>query len=231
MAQKVSIKYVHDMVNDLLSKNNGKYITKDELNRHAHASSLELFDELVGVTNRRLNQQTLVNYGRTQKTDERLKPFKKTSPVITVVDGEFTMPSDVAVILSVLTTDNRAIKPIDEDRIGTIGDNPFRSPDEEDVYYLEGGENEPTQLFGLADKVKVTYLRKPIKPKYETKETTITVGDRTVTREIYDEANSVDFDWDERQTLDLVTRILAKVGVSLKDGFVEQMVQVNKNNE
>lgn len=226
----ISIKSVYDNVNDLLSKNNSMFVTAEEFNRYVRMSSLELFDECIGSTNRRLDNRTIVNYGRSQTTDKRLEPFR-TGQQVSVVSGEASLPSDCENILSITRskTNPRKIERIDEDRVGYLYDNVFRYPDDDDIYYMEGNGN--IQIFGAIGSVYINYLKTPVTPVYAERDITITVGTRTVTRREYDPDNSVDLEWNEREELDIVNRVLAKIGIPLKDQFVEQMVNVNKTNE
>lgn len=230
MANIIKINDLVDLVNDLSSKNNGKWFDAKEITRYAHTSQLELFDELVGNTNKRLDNKTNVSYGKSQQTDNRLEPFVK-KLTLSVVDGEATLPEDCEKVNAILVskTNLKALKRVDEDRIGMIMDNPLREPDEDDIYYMQQGRS--IQVFGLVDSIYVLYLKTPRKPVYATKEIDVTSGSRTVKRQVYDSVNSVDLEWKENEMIDLATRILAKTGLSMRDGFVEQIVQVNKTNE
>lgn len=227
----VSIKFVYDLVNDLADKNNSRFIDKEEFTRYAQVSNLELFDECIGATNKKVNKQTNVVYGVSQNLDSRLDPFR-TGQSISIVDGEGALPTNLEKITNIVESKARpvAIKRIDDDRLGMLFGNPLREPDEDEVYYREVG-NKTIEILGLRNSVYVNYLRTPVAPVYSTVEETITVGSRTVTREVYDEATSVDFEWNEREAIDLVTRILQKAGIPMKDQFLEQMVSINKVNE
>lgn len=224
------IKFVYDLVNDLADKNNSRYIEEEEFNRYAQTSSDELFDELIGATNRRANRQTNVVIGVSQDLDRRLEPFRK-GQTITIVDGEGTVPQDCGKILNVVTSKKqpKAIKRIDDDRLGMIIGNPLREPDADDIYYREGFKT--FEIFGAIDTVYLNYLKTPTVPKYVTKPETITAGDRTVTRRVYDSDNSVNFEWDNREAYDLAIRILQKAGIPMKDAFIEQMVNNIKQGE
>ena len=226
----VNIKYVYDLVNDLADKNNGRYIDGEEFTRYAQTSNNELFDELIGATNLRANRQSRVVIGVSQDLDSRLKPFRD-SATVSVVEGEASVPENCRKILNVLTSKRnpKALIRLDDDRVGMIFGNPLREPDEDDIYYVDGYKN--LEVFGNIDSIYINYLRSPISPVYAEKEEVITSGSREVTRKVYDPDNSVDFEWDEPQTLDLVVRILQKAGIPMKDNFIEQMSGVLRNQE
>lgn len=224
-----SIKLIYDTVTDLLDKNNGKFITADEFNRYVKLASLELFDECIGATNKNIDGRTLVAYGRNQNTDKRLEPFRRGSTEA-VVDGEVSLPSDCAKITAVVTSKTRpkALIRIDEDRLGMLFDNPLREPNEDDIYYLE--ERGTLQVFGIIDSVYIQYLKTPTDPLYAEVDTTITAGNRTVTRKVFDPSSSVDLEWNEREAMDIVRRVLVKIGIPIKDGFLEQIMATTKND-
>jgi len=227
----ISIKSLKDTVDDLLDKNNARISTGEEFTRLVNISQLELFDECIGATNKLLNNQTLVAYGRSQNTDRRLEPFR-TDGVLAVVDGEVSLPTDCEKITGVFTSKSRpkALIRVDEDRLGMLFDNPLRSPNEDDVYYMEQGGNS-LMILGAIDTIYITYLRKPTPALYNEVSTHITVGSRTVTRMVFDQDTSVDLEWNERETMDLVNRLLDKLSIPTRDVFVSQKAQINKTNE
>ena len=229
MSKMTSIKLIYDTVTDLLDKNNGKFITADEFNRYVKLASLELFDECIGATNKNIDGRTLVAYGRNQNTDKRLEPFRR-GVSLPVVGGEVTLPEDCAKILAVVTSKSRpkALIRIDDDRLGMLFDNPLREPNEDDIYYLE--ERGTLQIFGIIDRVYLQYLKTPTAPEYKEVNTVITAGSRTVTRKVYDPVNSVDLEWNEREAMDIVRRVLVKIGIPIKDSFLEQMMTATKND-
>lgn len=226
----MKIKTLYDLTQDLTDKNNGRYFTDEEWNRAYRLSELELLDECLGATNKRLDGRTNVAYGKSQNTDFRLEPFRK-DVTLPIVDGEITLPTDCAKVTGTYTSKRRpkALRRIDEDRLGEIYDNPLREPNDEDIYYIEGKGT--LLVYGNINSAHLTYIKVPKEGVYKTKEVTITAGTRTVTREVFDEDNSVDIEWHERELLDLATRILAKLAIPMKDAFLAQSVQVNKTNE
>jgi len=226
----VSIKYVYDLVNDLADQNNGRQITAEEFTRYAQLTNLEVYDEYIGARNKKIDNRTLVNFGRSQDTDRRLDIFKE-GATVPIVDGDGTLPVNCGKILNVLQSKKipKAITRIDDDRLGMLYGNPLREPDADDIYYRDG--NKSIEIFGAISSVYVNYLRLPVDPVYKEKDVEITVGDRTVIRKEFDEVGSVNFEWDNREAYDLVVRILQKAGIPMKDNFIEQMVNNIKTEE
>ena len=225
-----SIKTIYDLIVDLLDKNNGRFITAEEATRIINISSDELYDDCIGATNKNLDKRTNVAYGKSQNTDFRLAPFRKNTTVA-VVDGEATLPEDCGKITAVLMSKEMpiALRRLDEDRMGMVLNNPLREPNEDDIYYIE--DNGSLQILGVADSVYIKYLKTPTPAKYVEKSVEITVGNRTVERKVFDEENSVDLEWHDREIMDIVTRVLAKLSVPVRDGFLSQQMQMNKVNE
>lgn len=226
----ISIKTVYDLVLDILDKNNGKFVTAEEITRLINVSSQELFDELVGITNKKLDGRTNVVYGKSQNTDRRLDPFK-TNLNLPVVDGEATLPQNCGKITSILVSKSMpiALRRVDEDRVGMLYGNPLREPNEDDIYYIE--EQGGITILGALDSIYVKYLKRPASALYAEKDQTIVAGSRTVVRKVYDEDNSVDLEWNESETMDIVNRVLAKLSIPIRDQFLSQQIQVSKINE
>lgn len=215
-------------LNDLLSKNNFDHIGYDEWERLTHICQLEYFDDILGSKDRNLNGQSRVDYGRSQKTDKRLEPFREVQN-IDVIDGEVILPLDCAHIRSVTTVDGKLpILRTDEDRLAKLNDDPFSIPSEDEMYYLE--EKRVLDIFSgvyYLDKVKVRYLREPSKPKLGIKE--VIIRDRV--RYEFDEATTLNLEWGEREESEILTRQLAKKGLSQRDGFVQNVTTYNKSQE
>ena len=192
-------------MDDLLSKNNGMFITAAEFNRYAPMASNALFDSYRGADN---PNATKVVYGRNRTLDARLKVFREFETPVAIVGGHGAYPTDWAQTLSVKTENGEVIRPLDEDRATVAYKDPYTTPTEDERFYEEtdtGIKIHPNDQ----SSVLVTYLRKPAVPVYA-----VTKVNR---REVYDPLSSVDFDWDESQLNDLVMRIVQLVSVPMKD--------------
>ena len=129
-------------------------------------------------------------------------------------------------ILFESTSVSKSIKPV---KLGLLKYLTYITPNEDEIYYLE--EKKSLLIYGILESAYITYLKVPTAGKYVSKEVTVTSGSRTVKRREYDDTNSVDIEWNERELLDLANRILAKLAIPMKDSFLAQSVQVNKTNE
>lgn len=192
------------MVNDLLSKNNGTYISPQEYERYGYTASLEMQDDFIG------NKTTpRIAYGKNRLVDGRMNPFRRR--VASFFSSEYlTKPENLKYITAVYTSGAIPIpvKPIDEDRYAMVFSDPLASPNDEDMYYIE----EQTRLRLLGEdtlSVYVEYLERamPIKWNYTT------VNGRPV----YNPVGSIHYQWDVSETQELTNRILLKAGLSMKD--------------
>jgi hypothetical protein len=212
----ISVDDNYKLVNDLASKNNGVYVSPTEYNRYASLASNDLFDLLRG--NKNVNRSV---YGRNRTLDGRLMPFKKVD-AISFTGAYADKPEGCAQILSVYTSDFIPIKPTDEDRASMIVQDPLASPNEQDMYYIE--EVDRLRLVGDTGLVGfIEYLALPTPPVYG-----YTVVSR---RPVFDEDTSTNFEWDKNMEMEITTRILSYLGISMKDGFITQVTNNNKAQE
>lgn len=223
----INIIELYNSVNEQLSKNNGRFIEVEEFNRIVNAVQGEYFKELVGATNKRVDGRTRVGYGNNQDADHRLDPFRDKKEV-DVIDSEVSIGDDVHKITSISNKrNNRALVRIDEDRLGRLFDNPLRSPNEEDVYYLEtGGGN--LEVFGLVDTLVVRFLKVPKNAYLSLKTVTITAGSRTVERTEPDPDNSVNLEWSNTEYKTILNRVLNMFSTPNRDVFVTQKTERDK---
>jgi hypothetical protein len=194
--------------NDLLSKNRGATISPLEFGRYVTLASNDLFDELRGAKN--LNKAT---YGRSRTLDGRLNPFR-VREAITFTSGLATKPATSAQILSVITTAGDKMIPTDEDREANI----IADPLSEDFYYLEQTAN-LRLVKGTVTTGFITYLKFP----------TVVAGTYTLSGRTPTLTETLE--WDRNMEMELLNRILAQFGLSMKDQFVTQVANNNKAQE
>lgn len=204
-------------INDLISKNNGVFISPEEYERYGHASSLEMFDDFAGI---KTTPRTA--YGRSRAIDERLRPYRKKVPMA-FVNELLTIPQELRMYTAIYTAVGKIpLKPIDEDRYARIFQDPLASPNDDDKYYLE--EEGVLTLLGEEDlNVVVHYLEKPQPIKYA-----YTIVNN---RPVYDDANSIHYKWSESEQEELTNRILAKLGLSMANTLEIQVANTNKAQE
>lgn len=202
----------YKLTKDLLSKNNGAYLDMQEYVRYANLGQNDLFDTLRGN-----NSQNKTTYGRNRTLDARLNPFRVTEPIVFT---SFVAPKPVgmAQITAIYSTTYVPIRPIDEDRIANIVQDPLA----ESHYYAE----DATQLrlvkgADVSGTIEYLKLPTPIEMKY-----TIVNG-----RSVYDATGTVNFEWDKNMEMELTTRILSYAGLSMGNQLVMQVANNNKAQE
>lgn len=219
MQLMINVDSNYKLVNDLLSKNNGAFISFEEYTRYAAISSDSLFDDIIGADN-----TSVVSYGRNRTLDARLMPFRVMNQPVLLVAGIGTLPTDWAKTNAVRLPDGTPVHPVDEDRRGMGKQDYYAKPSESRYVYYEGNGN--IEVEPLTTDVVMDYLKRPTPPVYAY---TMSTGSRP--RPIYDPVNSVDFDWDARQENDLTIRILQLCGVSMSNGQIVQYTQAIKQTE
>lgn len=199
-------------VTDLLSKNDGVYISPEEYTRYANVSQNEMFDDFLG---RKTTPRIVL--GKNRLVDGRLLPFKRKLPTA-FVSEVLTKPANCGYISAVYTTANKIpVKPLDDDRQAMVFQDPLASPNDQDMYYVEGF-TDLTLLGEEALNVTLEYYERPTDVLYATVDTS--------GRPVYDPTNSVQFQWDKAEQEELSARILMKCGLSMRD---IQEVQYGQN--
>lgn len=219
MQLMINVDSNYRLVNDLLSKNNGAFISFEEYTRYAAIASDSLFDDIIGADN-----TSVVSYGRNRTLDARLMPFRVMNQPILLVAGIGTLPTDWAKTNAVRLPDGTPVHPVDEDRRGMGKQDYYARPSESRYVYYEGNGN--IEVEPVTTDVVMDYLKRPTPPVYAY---TMSTGSRP--RPVYDPVNSVDFDWDARQENDLTIRILELCGVSMDKGSLVQYTNTIKRTE
>lgn len=193
----------YNLVNDLLSKNNGVFISPKEYERYANNASYSMFDDFAGI-----KTNPKVTYGKNRLVDGRLNPFRRRVS-LTFTGGVATKPANLKAITAIYVTGtNEPVRPTDEDRRAMLFQDPLAMPNNNNVYYIEGS----TELYLLGREsliVTIEYLERP----------TAVVYGFTITnnRPVYNPSASVHFQWDVSETNELTARILMQAGLSMKD--------------
>lgn len=208
----------YQYINSLISKNNGVFISIAEYEKYGYEASKEMFDDFMGI-----KTTPRISLGKNRLVDSRLLPYKK-KVNLSFASEVLTKPTDCRYISAVYTRPGKIpVKPLDDDRQAMIMADPLASPNDQDKYYIEGF-TELTLLGEEALNVTVEYYERPKPVVYAY---TPGVGGRPV----YNDAGSTHYAWDASEEPELTSRILAKVGLSMKDQIELQVAQNTKNQE
>ena len=123
-------------------------------------------------------------------------------------------PSTVTVDVGEIKNHSVTVRPVDDSELSYLLGSSIVSPDEKHpvlAFYQEGVQYHPKTISA----VDFVYLRRPVAPEWSF--TTNTNG-----RPIYDASTSVDLEWPEQVFNEIAVRILAFVGINLREADLAQ---------
>ncbi len=192
------IKEIHDQINLLTTKGRTGYHTSSEIDIAVYMASKELYNEYYK------------EFEKTNALHDSLSPFTTNPTVITLTNGQYTLPTDFVHDLGEITAgaNDVMVDVIDRAAIARRRSNTLTPPSAEYpvcVYYDGYIQFYPTTITN----VKFAYLKKPVQPVYAY---TISNG-----RDVYDDTNSVDVEWIETDLAKVTTRAMSVLGINLED--------------
>lgn len=196
MAKK--IKQIHDLVGLLTTKGRTGYHSANDIDIAVYAASKELFNLYYK------------SFQANNDISDSLRPFIVGPVSISLTAGAYTIPDEFIHEIGQITagTSDKSVDRIDHQSLAKRRNNSLVPPTEDYpicVFYATTIQFYPTTITN----VKWTYLKKPIQPVYAT---TISSG-----REVYDDASSVDIEWNEIDVLKITERTLGFLGINLED--------------
>lgn len=195
------IKDIHDLIDLLTKKGKTGYHSREEIDDAVYAASKDLFDK------------EYVLFQVNQKISDSLAVFLS-DPTVMSLDalGKSPKPEDYLHVTSLVSGSNGVeVKQIDQAFVGNKRNDPLCHPTSEYpifVIYKSYFQFYPVNITG----VLITYLKPPIKPLY--------AFDIVDGREIYNDANSIDVEWNVTDQNKLSMGALKLLGVNLDDEFL-----------
>lgn len=204
------IEEIHTFVNFLTGKGQTGYFSPEEIDGAVYEASKDLFND------------RYVQFAQTKRLTDDLSPFKSNPTLLTIdTDGHADKPVDYLYAVAITSgATNVKVEEIEDAFIGNELNDPLCGPEVE--YPICAFYDEYIQFYpitGLSN-VKITYLKSPVKPLWAY---TI-VNDRPV----YDDASSVDVEWNAQNIRELTTRTLKYLGVTLREGELVQFAQISE---
>ena len=221
-----SVNRVYSALKDLVNKDQRGFVTPAVFNSFASVAQMNIFNKLFddAALNKRIrNAQSDAgrDKSRVKQANEDLSYFSKLS-TISLTTGVGDKPSDLARVISIITTDATAknIEIVyDEEKIDYILRSTLSAPSTGFPVALVSSDVQvfPTSIAS----VKMRYYKQPeglnvttgarvaIQPKFGY---TVVAG-----KEVYSAANSVDFELPEHYFAELVVEIAKLIGVNLRD--------------
>jgi len=208
MAKK--IKEIHDQINLLTTKGRTGYHTAVEIDIAVYMASKWLFDFYYKM------------FEENNAIYDSLRPFATDPTVITLNgSGQYILPADFIHEIGQITsgTTNIMVDTIDRAALSRRINNNLVPPTVD--YPMCAFYATYVQFYPITiTNVKFAYLKKPVQPVYAT---TISNG-----REVYDDAASVDVEWNEVDLAKVTTRAMSVLGINLED---LKLVQWSENKE
>ena len=221
-----SVNRVYSALKDLVNKDQRGFVTPAVFNSFASVAQMNIFNKLFddAALNKRIrNAQSDAgrDKSRVKQANEDLSYFSKLS-TISLTTGVGDKPSDLARVISIITTDATAKNVeivYDEEKIDYILRSTLSAPSTSFPIALVSSDLQvfPTSIAS----VKMRYYKQPeglnvttgarvaIQPKFGY---TVVAG-----KEVYSAANSIDFELPEHYFAELVVEIAKLIGVNLRD--------------
>jgi len=229
----VSINDVRETVLAICNKNNYGYISPDDFNLYAKQAQLEIFNEYMSKYNYYTNLENNHTSGSdladlAESARESIEVFVNgTSLNFVTTSGDYAVfdaPSDWYHI-NVLTYNNVEISKESRLNITRLLNSNLTAPSETYPVYAMGSSDSIAIVPNtIQSNVSAIYVRYPVDPRWDY--VNLTNGEP-----MYNAAGSVDFEVAEDDEPTLVSKILEKAGLSIREPEVYKMAQMNDNQQ
>lgn len=209
----VNVNYIKELVYDLAAKQSQAFPSPADFNNYAQLANIDLFNFYNDERDKMLLK---VRTGDTLFMPSVLDDFLVRQQPLTASSGAVTLPTDNVYNLAVTTTDDITIKKTDIERLSTYLNSTIDLPTATNPIYVQGGtiiQVYPTTV-GF---VKLSYLRQPATPVW--------AYTMVNNRPVYNSSGSVNFEWQSTEVLRLASRVLAYMGISIKDDMLAKQAQ------
>lgn len=242
-----SVNRVYTALKDLVNKDQKGFVSPAVFNSFAGLAQMNIFNRLFdehrnAMRFRRAGIDPGKSLGKTKNIDEDLSVFQKKER-LTQANGVFSKPSDLARVSSMTTNSTYVFG-------SSVGTNIQLMHNQEDIDRAlmsdlsNPSETSPIGLIGddievfptTIKKIELRYYKLPqgLNPTTNAKTTAQPKFGYISTVpgvEIFDAANSVDFELPEHFFGDLVVEIAQLIGINLRDSAVAQYATVEKQKE
>jgi hypothetical protein len=197
MAKK--IKEIHDQINLLTTKGRTGYHSPGDIDIAVYKASKDLYNLY------------FKEFESNNALHDSLRPFATSPAVITLSGtGQYTLPADFIHDIGEITSGSTDVMVDVVDRAALALRRADALVPPSASYPICTFYETYIQFYPInITNVKFAYLKKPIQPVYAY---TIVSG-----RAVYDDANSVDVEWNETDVGEVMVRTLSMLGVNLED--------------
>lgn len=181
-----------------------------DFNRYANLANTDLFNERIGTVRDyyKLGKAIpTVTPSMTKQVEHLLRPFFVPNYVTPVVAGMADLPVGLEFVDSI-SYDGVAVKWVPKNKEDNYLNSSIDFPTEEYPIYIDEANDVRIHPSSITQ-VEVSYYKSPVVVKWNY---TLVNG-----RPVYSASGSVNFEWDSSQKLELITRILGYIGITIKD--------------
>ena len=216
----MNINEIYKLISYLVDKYQGTYLSPDDFNQVINMAQRQYINYLTedgsGHMGMRLGRKAgmLIN----APVVESLSIFLTDATLAVNQSTQIaTQPADLYRLVSMRTTnDTNVIRKITPDKLAEILDDAIDPPTTTDPIYVDTGSNYKIFPLGVTN-VKITYVRTPNDMKWAY------TGNLN-----YDQANSVQPEWEVKDLDDIIYRAIGIIGINLKDGDLRTAAQLVK---
>lgn len=215
----MNINEVYKIVSYLVDKYQGTYLSPDDFNMVINMAQRQYLNYMTedgsGHMGMRLGRKAGMLI--TTPVVESLSIFMKEA-TLTVTSQIATQPSDLYTTVSVRTTNElKGIRRVTQDKIVELLSDPIDPPTSTDPIYTEIG-NTYKVYPNTVTSIKIAYIKTPADMKWAYTGSLV-----------YDVANSVQPEWNDKDLEDIIYRAVGIIGINLKDGDLQRAAQLVKN--
>jgi hypothetical protein len=229
----MDINEAYELLRYIVNKTQGGHMPPALFNRVIRSASEDLFNSLLPgnflMSGRR-------KYEETQKISDSLSPFKKMKDLMVDTYGKGLYPVDYAYLSSirkVVTTNNvcdedereiveKPVRVMDDDKLAHILSSKIVGPSIKKMKFYASQYDTFWQFWPKnIQVVRFTYLCFPTPPVY--------AFTMTNNRPVYDEGNSVQFQWRATEHNEIVIRAAKIVGINLREQELIQFAEQQKS--
>lgn len=211
----------------ILNKDNNGYLTPAEFNAFARLSQLEVFEDLYQKVNdwysKRNNRTSNSGIADIAKhVTEDLEAFVKTGSLTLDTGSTFSLPTDTYTLIDVLYT-NKSVEKVSNHKITLLNNSNLTAPT---IYYPAYVDRETKVTLypdTITSGVSAIYIRLPEDPNW-------TYYTDLSGNPVFDVNNTdyQDFELPKEYEKELVLRILAKAGVTLREADIINVVNAEE---
>lgn len=225
--------YLRNMINDvrnavmfILNKDNNGYLTPSEFNTFARLAQIEIFEDTYKSVN---DWKTKRNtYGNTRRSHSGLGDVAKhaiedieafiSTANLTFSGGVFAKPSDVYTMIDVVYS-GLSVEKLQNSNLAMLSASNLTSPSEYFPGYAERGSSIVVLPDTIQSGVSIVYVRAPVDPNW-------TYYTDPFGNPVFDVNNAQyrDFELPKEFEPELILRILAKAGVTLREADIINVV-------